>query len=129
MKVRDTRPEVFCKKGALRNFAKFTGKHLCQSHFLIKLQACNFIKKETLPQVFSCEYCEIFRAPFLTEHLRWLLLKVLSMSKRCTKYKGVPVKLAAFLIVLFSLSCKTPGLWFAVFVIICWTSRQVSLGL
>ena len=22
---------VFCKKGVLRNFAKFTGKHLCQS--------------------------------------------------------------------------------------------------
>ena len=22
--------EVFCKKGALRNFAKFTGKHLCE---------------------------------------------------------------------------------------------------
>ena len=27
--------------------------------FLIKLQACNFIKKETLTQVFSCEFCEI----------------------------------------------------------------------
>ena len=26
--------EVFCKKGALRNFTNFTGKHLCQSHFL-----------------------------------------------------------------------------------------------
>ena len=28
--------------------------------FLIKLQAkaCNFIKKETLTQVFSCEFCE-----------------------------------------------------------------------
>ena len=26
-------PEVFCKKGVLRNFAKFTGKHLCQSLF------------------------------------------------------------------------------------------------
>ena len=26
-------PEVFCKKGVLRNFAKFTGKHLCQSFF------------------------------------------------------------------------------------------------
>ena len=25
------------KKGVLRNFAKFTGKHLCQSLFLIKL--------------------------------------------------------------------------------------------
>ena len=25
--------------GVLRNFAKFKGKHLCQSHFFIKLQA------------------------------------------------------------------------------------------
>ena len=23
-------PEVFCKKGVLKNFAKLTGKHLCQ---------------------------------------------------------------------------------------------------
>ena len=37
--VRSSRPEVFCEKGVLRNFAKFTGKHLCQSLFLIKLQA------------------------------------------------------------------------------------------
>ena len=28
---RSSRPEVFCKKGVLRNFAKFTGKHLYQS--------------------------------------------------------------------------------------------------
>ena len=27
-------PEVFCEKGVLRNFAKFTGKHLCQRLFL-----------------------------------------------------------------------------------------------
>ena len=27
-------------EGVLRNFTKFTGKHLCQSLFLIKLQAC-----------------------------------------------------------------------------------------
>ena len=26
---RSSQPEVFCKKGILRNFAKFTGKHLC----------------------------------------------------------------------------------------------------
>ena len=26
---RSSRPEVFCKKGLLRNFAKFTEKHLC----------------------------------------------------------------------------------------------------
>ena len=28
---RSSLPEVFCTKGVLRNFAKFTGKHLCQS--------------------------------------------------------------------------------------------------
>ena len=35
-------------------FAKSTGKHLCQGLFFSKLQAetCNFIKKETLAQVF-----------------------------------------------------------------------------
>ena len=34
-----SRTEVFCKKGAFRQFAKFIGKHLCQRLFLIKLQA------------------------------------------------------------------------------------------
>ena len=40
------------KKGVLRNFAKFTGKHLkkCQ--------------KETLAQAFSCEFCEISQNTF-----------------------------------------------------------------
>ena len=37
-----SRQEVFCEKGVLRNFTKFTGKQ------------CNFIKKETLAQVLSC---------------------------------------------------------------------------
>ena len=31
-------PEVFCKKCVFKNFAKFTGKHLCQILFLLKLQ-------------------------------------------------------------------------------------------
>ena len=34
---RSSRQEVFCKKGVLRNFAKFTGKHLCQSLFFNKV--------------------------------------------------------------------------------------------
>ena len=34
---RSSRPEVFCKKGVLRNSAKFTGKHLCQSLFFNKV--------------------------------------------------------------------------------------------
>ena len=32
-KPSNRRPEVFCKKGALRNFVKFTGKHLFQRLF------------------------------------------------------------------------------------------------
>ena len=31
--------------------------------------ACNFIKKETLAHVFSCEFCEISKNTFFTEHL------------------------------------------------------------
>ena len=71
-------PEVFCKKGVLRNFAKFTGKHLCQSLFFNKVAgACNFIKKETPAQVFSCAFCEISKNTFSTEHLLWMLLSFL----------------------------------------------------
>ena len=57
---------MFCKKGVFRNFAKFTGKHLCQSLFFNKVagEACNFIKKETLVQLFSCEFCEISKNTF-----------------------------------------------------------------
>ena len=41
--------------------------------FLKKIQTetCNFIKKKTLAQVFSCEFCEILRTPFCIEHLGW----------------------------------------------------------
>ena len=45
--------------------------------FLQKLQdsTCNFIKKETLAEVFSCEFCEIFKNIFFIEHPWWLLLQ------------------------------------------------------
>ena len=54
------------RKGVLRNFEKFTGKHLCQSLFFYKdaglrHQACNFIKKDTLVQEFPCDFWEISR--------------------------------------------------------------------
>ena len=32
-----SRPEVFCKKGVLKNFSKFTGKHLRMSFFFNKV--------------------------------------------------------------------------------------------
>ena len=36
--TRSSHSQMFFKIGALKNVAKFTGKHLCQSLFLIKLQ-------------------------------------------------------------------------------------------
>ena len=58
-------PEVFCRKGVLRNFAKFTGKRLWQSLFFNKVTGeCNSIKRETLSQVFSWEFCEIYKNAF-----------------------------------------------------------------
>ena len=44
--------------------------------FFIKLQALafNFIKKETLAQVFSCEFCEISKSTFLQSNSGRLLL-------------------------------------------------------
>ena len=52
------------RKCVLRNFANFTGKHLCQSLFFNKVAGR---KKETLAQVFSCEFCEISKNTFFTE--------------------------------------------------------------
>ena len=43
-------------------------------------QACNFIKKETLAQVFSCEFCEIskntylYRRPLVAASVRKMVL-------------------------------------------------------
>ena len=48
---RRSHSEVFCKKGVLEKFTKFTAKHLCQSLFFNKVAGLR---------------------PFLREHLRWL---------------------------------------------------------
>ena len=57
------------KKDILRNFAKFTEKHLCQNLFFNKVTGLNFIKKETLAQAFSSEFCEISKNNFFAGHL------------------------------------------------------------
>ena len=57
---RSSRPEVFCKKGVLRNFAKFTGRHLCQSLFLKNffLDSIKYLKKMswTSDRIISFKY-------------------------------------------------------------------------
>ena len=51
------------KKGILENSPEVTRKHLYW-------RDCNFIKKVTLAQVFSCELCKSFKNTFFTEYLR-----------------------------------------------------------
>ena len=68
---RSSHPEVFCKERFLEISQNSQGNTCIRVSFLIKLQlkAFNFIKKETLAQVFSCEFCEISKNTFLTEHV------------------------------------------------------------
>ena len=64
---------MFCKKKVFLEIPQNSQENACaRDSFFIKLQAeaCNTVKKETLAQVFSCEFCEISKNTFLTEHLR-----------------------------------------------------------
>ena len=65
---RGSRLEMFCKKGVLRNFAKFIRKHLFQSLFFNKIagmRPATLLKKRLLGQVLSCEFCKISKNTFL----------------------------------------------------------------
>ena len=73
---RSSLPEVFCKKGVLRNFAKFT---CARVSFWIKLQA--------FP-----------RTSFLPEHLRWLLLNLIMNLMLLPCVKPGPLKTTIFII-------------------------------
>ena len=58
--------KLFCEKGVLRNFANFTGKHLCWSLFLIELQEVrSFIKKRLWHRCFLVEFTKFLRTPNL----------------------------------------------------------------
>ena len=68
------------KKGVLRNFTKFTGKHLCQSLFFNKvagLRPATFLLKKT-PQhrCFPVNITKFLRTPILKNISERLLLKL-----------------------------------------------------
>ena len=58
-KFRSSHQRCSVRRGVLRNFTKFTVKHLPEFLF----------KNETLAQVFSCEFSEISKNTFSTERL------------------------------------------------------------
>ena len=85
-KQRSSQPEVFCKKFVFRNFAKFKGKHLCQSRFFNKvagLRPATLLKKRLWHRYFPVTFAKFLKTSFFTEDLRWLLLKTEMISKIC----------------------------------------------
>ena len=74
-------PKVFCKKGCsakkffLRKSSRrqptiLLKKRLCHRYFPANVtKTCNFIKKETLTQVFFYQFCKISKNTYFTEPL------------------------------------------------------------
>ena len=68
LKKKKKPPELLCKKSVFKNFALFTGEHLCRSLFLIKLQAFR-------PVFFPVNIVKYLRKPILKNLCKWLILK------------------------------------------------------
>ena len=60
---------VLWKKVFLKIFAKFTGKHLKLSLFLIKLQPATLLKNRLWHRCFPVNFKKFLRTPFFIEHL------------------------------------------------------------
>ena len=93
---RSSRTEVFCKKDAPRNFAKFTGKHLCQSLTLLK--------KTLWHRCFPVNFARFLKTPCFTEHIRWLF---------CNFFKALSIFLK-ICVSLFRVTCDPQLLYFCV---------------
>ena len=94
-KIQNSHTEVSCKKGVLKSFLKVTEKQLCQSLFFNKVagfRPATLLKKETLAQVYSCEFWQIVKKTFFIKHLQWLLLKIMdNFPKQLIAYNENPV--------------------------------------
>ena len=60
--------ELRCR-GLFVSVTQCRGFLVLESRCSDRPQPCNFIKKETLAQMSSCEFCEISKNTFFTEHL------------------------------------------------------------
>ena len=66
--VRSSQQRCSVTKGVHRNFAKFTGKHLCQSLFLNKvsvLSPATLLKKRFWHRCFPVNFAKFLTTPFL----------------------------------------------------------------
>ena len=86
-------PRGLLLKGVLRNFAKFTGNHLC-------LRPATLLKKRAWHRCFTVNFAKFLRTPSLTEHLRWLLVWLL--------FRPVSTRLLVFSTCFYSFASHLP---------------------
>ena len=78
VKSRSSHRRFYKRKGVLRNFSKFTGKHLCQSSFLIKLDfnLQLYFTKRFWHKCFSVNFPKFLRKHFLQNNSGRQLLQI-----------------------------------------------------
>ena len=67
MTTRSSHQRCSVRKGVLRNFAKFTGKHLCQVLFYNKVagpEPATLLKKRLWHRCFPMNFAKFLRTPF-----------------------------------------------------------------
>ena len=123
--IRSSHQRWSVKKCCFKYLAIFTGKHLFWSLFLINLQSFrpSIFLKENPAQVFSYEYCKIFKNTYSEEHLRTAASGLIINSLKVLVTFAIIDRLE-FFCVLFS-TLKTI---FQCFVLICVNSTTSSIS-
>ena len=95
---------MFCKKGVLRNFTNFAGKHLCQSLFLnivAGLRPATLLKKRLWHRCFLMNLRNFKELLFFIEHPWWLLLNMFySKIICCQANKNYSVKHKTLIVII-----------------------------
>ena len=72
---------------SVRNFATLTGKHLCQSLFLVKLQTSSPAKMRLWHRCFPVNFAKFLRTPFLQSTSGRLLLLFVILHFKDLKFR------------------------------------------
>ena len=96
--LRNNHQRCSVRKGVLKNFEKFTGKHLCQSlHFnkIEALRSATLLKKRLWHSCFPVNFPKFLRTPFLQNISGRLLLnavKLVPVKFQKQQYTPIPNK-------------------------------------
>ena len=96
--LRNNHQRCSVRKGVLKNFEKFTGKHLCQSLLFNKIEAlrsATLLKKRLWHSCFPVNFPKFLRTPFLQNISGRLLLnavKLVPVKFQKQQYTPIPNK-------------------------------------